>query len=1412
MFSPWLLSALGIGYMSLLFALAAWADRHANNRLLQRASGVIFSLAVAVYISSWAYYGMVGNAQDFGWLYLSTNLGPVLFFLFATPVLIRLFRYRQKHNITSIADYIAFRFGRDNRLAVAVTVICLFIVVPYLALQIKSTAAAFSFLITANSSSQYAFLQPAALAMTAVLTVFAMLFGTRILDSHERNAGLITAIAFASLAKLVAFGAVGMFALLWLRGLGDSELAQAGSSLNLDNFHSSVGAPLFWVNLLLGLTAIVCLPRQFHVQTVECRSEQDLLTARWLLPAFVLLFVLLAIPIAVAGRHYLQQQKLPADLFMLALPLQQDHTLLTLISFMGGVSAAASMFVLSMIALTIMFSNHIIMPVLLRRQQWLRRQQLNFDLQVLLVRRLSMLVIAILAYLFYLLIDRYATLSSLGYLSLSLSLQLGPAMLYSLRRASLHRLAVHAGLLAGSLSWVVLLLLPGTLGVEPLFSRQPPAAMPPGNLIAAITAIDISWRTLLTLLLNLLALHVTQWVCSALADGRLQIRRLSLEQLTRAQSDGMITVGAMYQLTASLCGNQRVRHSFAGHFGRDPELVKDQVASADLIRHCERLLAASVGQVSAREIISRQLTKRRTGESLTVDNLAIHSTYEAIRFNRQMLETILENIDTGISILDRDQCLIGWNQRYLDLMNFPRGLPYQGQPVIELMRIQAQRGYFGDDAAEEQMQIIMDMFRSMQPIYRVRDWHDSKRLIEVIGKPLHDHGYMLTYTDITDFRQREQELRQYTDNIPGAICYTDSEEIIRFVNKAFVRLIGRSREAMLGQPIRNFMEADEYQQQSEQRQRANSGERVQFEITLNVGQTPKMYHVEFIPFIDASGRNNGFYSVSQDITSFRRIEQELRQRERDVREYTDRSPVMLLYIDSDLNIRFANRAFVNTMGFLSPEFIGKNIEEVLPSHMVDYNHQRRVAVLGGEIQRFEASFTDEFGQTRYLDVGYYPDRENGNQSHVRGYYTVAQDITERKLAELALEQANLNLERRVQERTTELHNLNLKLMHAKQQAQQANASKTRFLAAASHDLLQPMNAARLFISVINESKSDLSASHQSLIEQIDHSLENSEQLLEKLLEISKLDAGYQRTDIRVFNIHETMLPLAQSFQTLCEQKGIAMRLHCNKALCTSSDPQLLYRMVQNLLANAVRYTDQGGVMICSRLLRDSKKIRIAVYDTGSGIPASEQQAIFREFHQLHKNPDSNTGLGLGLTIVERLGQLLGHQVGVRSEPGRGSCFWIDLPIADASDGDITTSGIESTGQQPAERGNRFLEGTRILCIDDDADNRSGMRSLLSQWGADVRECASSEQAHEIICQEPGIDIVLSDYQLLEETSMDMLASLQVMSAKKLHIVIISAEQMPDIEAAIAAQGYTLLRKPLRPAKLRKLLSTLIGRN
>ncbi len=1405
MFNPWLLSALGIGYMLLLFMLAGWADRNPNSRFLRSASAWIYSLAIAVYLSSWSYYGLVDNAQNYGWLYLSTNLGPLLFFLFAIPALVQLFRYRQQHNITSIADYIAFRFDRDSRLALMVTLISVAIAVPYLALQVKSTAAAYSFLVSGTASETLTSLAPTALAMTAILTLFAMLFGTRILGSQERNAGLMVAIAFGSIIKLLAFVAVAVFALLWLQDLDGQTVSKASISLGLDNFHDTLTGPLFWVNLLLGVAGIICLPRQFHVTVVEGRDVQDLHTARWVLPLYSMLFLLLTIPIALASQHYLSGLAVAGDLSILALPVRMDSPMLALISFMGGVSAAATMFVVSMIALTIMVSNHIILPLLLRRQTWLAKTSMSFETVVLLVRRIGMASIAVLAFLFYLLIDRYASLTSLGYLSLALALQLAPAVGLSLTRRSIHKNAILAGMIAGSIVWLGLLLVPSLLAVEPYFSRQPLPPQPDQSWLVTLAGIDIAWRTLTSLGCNLLALLSLQWLSARTTNSHAAETAGNQDLFASAGNNALVTLDSLYELTANLCGKQRTEQAFTGYLGSDQLIAGDAIASPDLLRYCERLLAASVGQVSARRLLIEHLGTS-TGH-VQSDAAVLKNAYAAIRFNRKMLEAILENIDLGVSILDQDLCLVGWNQRYMQLMHYPHGTLYQGQPISELMHINAQQGYFGDDNAQQQISESIALIQQSRPLHKIRDWRETGSIIEVIGKPLGDHGYMLTYSDISDIRQAEQELRQYTDNIPTAMCYTDKREIIRFANKAFARMAGLSREAMIGRPIKKVLSEQDYLQQSTQRAQATAGERVDFETSFVIDDELRHFHIDFIPFIDVAGRNNGFYSISQDITSFRQIEQELRQKERDVRQYTEHSPVMLLYIDPDYRIRFANRAFMASLGNQNKTIVGEHIEAVLPQHLVEHHHERRVAVMQGKTLKFEAEYVDELDQKRYLEVGYFPDRDPLDPSIILGYYTVALDITERKLASQALTQANLNLERRVQERTTELHNLNLKLMQANQHAQEANASKTRFLAAASHDLLQPMNAARLFIAVVMESRDTLKPNQLALIEQIDHSLETSERLLAKLLEISRLDSGFQRTDIEVFNIHKTMLPLAESFQLQCKNKGIRLRMHCNDALWTRSDPQLLYRMVQNLLANAVRHTQTGGVLISNRLLRKTGCIRIAVHDTGPGIPASEQQAIFREFHQLKQAANDATGLGLGLAIVERLGHLLNHPIGLRSRFGSGSCFWIDVPIADAIDAQPSADNNEH-----ADNSSRFLQARKVLCIDDDHDSLAGLCGLLESWGADVCSAASADQALEQIHKHGDIAIVLSDYRMHGDNSMNTLQRLQELTPQHLHIIIITAEQLPASEANIQQHGFALLHKPLRPAKLRKLLQNLTAAN
>ena len=333
-----------------------------------------------------------------------------------------------------------------------------------------------------------------------------------------------------------------------------------------------------------------------------------------------------------------------------------------------------------------------------------------------------------------------------------------------------------------------------------------------------------------------------------------------------------------------------------------------------------------------------------------------------------------------------------------------------------------------------------------------------------------------------------------------------------------------------------------------------------------------------------------------------------------------------------------------------------------------------------------------------------------------GLVTTATDITPSVEAAEALERANENLERRVKERTEELTRLNAALARAKGEAEEANLSKTRFLAAASHDILQPLNAARLYVTSLVERQG--SGEDARLVSNVDASLEAVEEILGALLDISRLDSGAMRPEISSFRIDELMRQLEVEFAPLAREKGLQLTF-VPSTRAVRSDRRLLRRLLQNLVSNAIKYTPQGRVLIGCRL--GGGTLRIDVYDTGLGIPQSKKRAIFREFHRLDQGAKVARGLGLGLSIVERIARVLDHSVGLESKSGRGSHFSVD--------GAARARAAERyAAREPQRVDVSQLADLLVLCIDNEPKILDGMATLLGGWGCRVLKAPDLKSA------------------------------------------------------------------------------------
>ncbi|MGB0514707.1 MAG: histidine kinase, partial [Wenzhouxiangellaceae bacterium] len=344
MFSPTLVAALSLIYVGLLFAIAWYGDRIPDRRIRGRTRAVIYSLSLAVYCTSWTFFGAVGSAVTDGWLFATIYIGPILVLILGHDLMRRILNLTREQRLTSIADFIAHRFGKSRPLAVVITIAAVLGSIPYIALQLKAVTTGLVVIVDRPAGLSDPWL---ALVLALALAAFAILFGVRRLEASEHHRGMVLAVAFESLIKLIAFAAVGLWALFGLLGGPSGLLAQIEARPEYGELFAPDALPSgFWTQTLLAAAAIVCLPRQFQVTFVENERAGDLALARWLFPAYLLLFTLLVVPIAVAGLERFGGA-VNADTFLLTLPMSADRPAMTMLSFLGGFSAATGMVIVS---------------------------------------------------------------------------------------------------------------------------------------------------------------------------------------------------------------------------------------------------------------------------------------------------------------------------------------------------------------------------------------------------------------------------------------------------------------------------------------------------------------------------------------------------------------------------------------------------------------------------------------------------------------------------------------------------------------------------------------------------------------------------------------------------------------------------------------------------------------------------------------------------------------------------------------------------------------------------------------------------------------------------------------------------------------------------------------------------------
>lgn len=959
------------------------------------------------------------------------------------------------------------------------------------------------------------------------------------------------AIAAESLIKLAAFLVIGVFAVIYLLGGPGAMIEKIRASRELAGlFGKGFNGGLWLTVTFLSLVCIVLLPRQFHVTVVENHSENEIRRATWLFPLYLVAINLFVVPIAVAGLLLIKPGTVPADMFVLGLPLENGAWTIALIAFIGGISAATAMVIVDGIALAVMISNSFVVPWLLRRGGAGEGSGKDLAGLLLMLRRMVIFAILLLAYLVYHALGEVHALAQIGLISFAAIAQLAPSFFGGLvwKRATAR--GAVAGIVAGFSVWTYTLLLPwiAKAGWLPTsFIEEGPlgiALLKPQALLF-LQFDPLTHGVLWSMLVNVSAYIFVSVVRLPEPIERLQAQVFVLDDALRpAAAPGFrlwrttLTAGDLQQTVARYLGADRTERSF-DEFYRSRGVRPSADAETDVatLQFTERLLSSAIGAASARLVLALLLKRGNVSNQSALRLLDDAS--EAIQYNRDLLQSALDQVRHGLTVFDKDMQLICWNRQFRELMNLPPDIGRVGVPLANILRHAAERGDFGPGDPDALAAAHYTKLAVTRETFR-HHIVESGRIIEIRTSPMPQGGIVTTYSDITG----------------------------------------------------------------------------------------------------------------------------------------------------------------------------------------------RVA------------------------------------------------------ASEALAKANETLERRVAERTAEL-------AVAKAKADEANLDKTRFLAAASHDILQPLNAARLYATSLAERPADAGAAR--LARNIDMSLEAVEEILGALLDMSRLDSGHMAPEIQDIALDEIMVQLRVEFEPQARPKGLELTI-VPTTLWVRSDRRLLRRMLQNLVSNAVKYTRSGRVLVGFR--RRGDRVIAQVIDTGPGIPASKQVLIFKEFQRLDETAADVRGLGLGLSIVERIGRVLDARVSVSSELGKGTMFAIDLARGTPKPRGSVAPILAPIGID--------LKGRTVLCIDNERSILDSMTTLLEGWGCRVIAVETAEAAVDAARRAGHLDIILADYHLTVGTGLDAVAAVRAATGVDAPVIVVTADNSAEVQQAVQAAGCGLLRKPLKAAALRAL--------
>ena len=1116
-----LIVILGIAYVAIQFLVLLRSENSTAQNPRRRAA--VYGLSTGLCVAGWIFYGAEGLVADNDWRFAANYLSPLLIFTLFFPLWLKIGKVAHRENVGSLADFLASRYGKSRVLGPLVACVAIFGTMPYTALQLKSMISGWRHVTGQQSSEDLALL-----VLTGLFIVFAIVFGTRRPSAGERNQGLMRVVAIGAVVKLLtmAVTAIPALATIVLTMRVDQIILPARMPFQPDlTFLNSV---------FLVFAAIFCVPRQFYAGFVELQSPRDLAPGRWYRLGTLVATAILTTAVWLHGAGQLNGA-VPHDPHALD-DIQRDIStpLVYALSYVGGTFTAVALLLLEVMALAAMLSNELALP-LLARLHWKSDRRAHFGPSILMVRRLSIAGIVVLGGVYYRYLNPNTSIFTMFDVSMSAVAQFFPALAASVFWKRGHAQGAVWGIAAGFGIWALGIALPT---FEP--------SLLPGLISASGAWQSASLYAQITL--GSLAVNLAIFVAVSLRAQTSLVDRVQAAAFVDAVDPRATdrvhhgTVRDLKAVVSQFLGPHDTLRAFEQLSAMHGVALRsdDDVDSALLIS-AERMLAGVIGSALAHTVIGWQTESlpRADGVGRLLDDAA-----SAIQFNRELLHATLDNLDQGVSVVDADQRLVAWNQRYVGMFGFPPGFLYVGRPIADILHFGLER--IGIRGAEAQARVE----RRLQHI-RAREFFSSERtgqdgtVLKVVASPMSGDRYVTSFADVTELRRAAE----------------------------------------------------------------------------------------------------------------------------------------------------------------------------------------------------------------------------------------------------ALSEANEALEDRVIRRTRELTEAIAALSAAKAVAEQATTSQTRFLAAASHDVLQPLQAARLFIgSLTEELGGNESAAAHDLLTSADLSIEGANRLLRALLDLSRLEIGGNKPEVKTVDVGALLQDLHREFELLAREKGLTLRIARNRArMYALSNPDLLRSVLQNLISNAIRYTATGSILVACR--QDAQGLRLEVRDTGPGISPESLSAIFNEFVRLPQQGDALPGAGLGLSILKRVCEMLGHALMVRSSLGNGSVFAVTVQRALGKP--VRTERSPGTLQP----------GLRVLYVDNEPSILVAMRALLGRWGVHAATAGSTDEA---LGMNGAWDVILSDYNLGEKSNgLDLIEAMRWRASA---FALLVASPTEAVLHRAADLGIEVIEKPVAPIVLRMFLA------